>query len=339
MRAAFLEAPKQLVIRETDDPVAPAGGLVINVKAALTCGTDLKTYLRGHPKIPLPSPLGHEFSGVIDAIGEGVTEFAVGDQVMAVHSAPCNECFYCAQGLHNLCETIMDTKVLGAFADKIALPAHITSQNVFPLPVELSFEKAAFLEPLACVTHGLRVAGAEVGETAAVIGAGPIGLLFTAMLAAEGCAVFVVEPHEARREAALTMGAHQAFDPEDDPLQQIREITGGHGVDLVVECTGNEKVWQQAVGYVRRGGRVLLFGGPPADSEACFSTARLHYDQIALLGCFHFAPRDVAQAADLLSSGALDPTPLITDTVSLEDLPETFEKLAKGEGIKVVVEP
>lgn len=339
MRAAILEEPKRLIVKEVPDPEPPPGGLVLDIKAALTCGTDVKTYLRGHPKIPLPSPLGHEFAGVVSAVGEGQSRFAVGDEVMCVHTAPCLECFYCRQGLHNLCETIMDTKVLGAFAERIALPAHIVAQNAFAKPRSLGFAQAAFLEPLACVVHGLRQVEVELGEIVVVLGAGPIGLLFTTMLQREGCQVLVVEPHEQRRQAALRQKADRVAASLDEAESALHDATGGHGADAVIECTGRPDVWQETLRLVRRGGRVLLFGGTPAGAQVSFDAGRLHYDQLTLRGAFHFTPDDVAQAAGILSSGDLDPSPLLTGETDLDGLPEALERLSRGEGIKMRVKP
>ena len=339
MQVAVLIEPQKLVVEDRPEPRPEPGGLVVEIKAALTCGTDVKTFLRGHPKIPLPSPLGHEFSGVVSAVGEGCDNFSPGDEIMAVHSAPCNKCFYCQQGLQNLCESIMDTKVLGAFAERLALPAAVVQQNVYHKPSLITFAQAAFLEPLAAVVHGARVAGVAVGETVMVLGAGPIGLLFTMLLQQEGCYAVVVEPHKKRREMAARIGAPQVFADEPAALAAVRELTGGYGADLVVECTGVPAVWQASIDYVRRGGRVLLFGGAPPETQVSFDAGRLHYDQLQLIGAFHFTPADVARAVDLLTSEHFDPAPLITISTSLAGLGTSLRLLSVGEGIKTLVHP
>jgi len=336
MRAAILESPRNLVIREVPDPVSPEGGLVLDIRAALTCGTDVKTYLRGHPMIPLPSPLGHEFSGVVSAVGRGCRGFKEGDEVMAVHSAPCLDCSYCRRKLFNLCEKIMDTKVLGAFAEKLALPRPVVEQNAFHKSPAISFAQAAFLEPLACVVHGLRICHAEAGESVVIFGAGPIGLLFTMLLKTMNCRVTVIEPHAGRRAMAEKLCADLVCESEKINCPQF------NGADLVIDCTGIGAVWTKTIDYVRKGGRVLLFGGVPAGSVAGFDATRLHYDEIALHGVFHFTPADVVQAAEHLTSGRLDPTPLITNwtgPTGLTGLKDAFEALARGEGIKYLVQP
>jgi len=326
-------------VLDKPNPQPSPGGVVVEVRAALTCGTDVKAFQRGHPKIPLPSPMGHEYSGVIAACGDQVRNFQVGDAVMGVHSAPCGRCFYCGKGLFNLCETIMDTKVMGAFAERLALPEAIVRQNLFPMPAGLSHESAAFLEPLACVMHGMHVSRAAETTDVVIFGAGPIGLLFLLALRRHGCRVVVVEPQPGRRETALRLGAEAALPADEHTREAVMECTGGHGVDLAVECTGRTDVWAASVDYVRRGGAVLLFGGTPPDTQVCFDTARLHYDQISVLGCFHFRPADVRAAADLLATGELDPSPLISGETDLDGLPDIMGRLAAGDGIKYVVRP
>jgi len=153
--ANVLIKPGYIELREIKIHKPSDGEVLVRIKAALTCGTDLKAFLRGHPLIPMPGVFGHEFSGVVTGVGKGVRRFKEGDAVMAVHTAPCLECIYCKKQLYNLCEKIMHTKVLGAFAEYIVLPSHVVRQNVFHKPKALSFEEAAFLEPLSCVVHSV----------------------------------------------------------------------------------------------------------------------------------------------------------------------------------------
>jgi L-iditol 2-dehydrogenase len=339
LKTVVLEKVGRVATHEVAEPTPPKGGIVVEIKAALTCGTDVKAMLRGHPKMPMPSPLGHEFSGVVSAVGAGVTNLAVGDPIMAVHSAPCGECFYCRKDLTNLCESAMDTKVLGAFAEKIVLPEHIVRQNLLPKPESLDFAAAAFLEPLACVMHGIHLAKPHSEETVVVFGAGPIGLLFLMMLRLEGCRVIVIEPSRMRRAVAEKLGAAHTIGSGEGALESVLELTEGYGADLAIECTGVTQVWSGAIDYLRRGGALLLFGGTPSDTQVCFDTNRLHYDQIFVMGCFHFRPVDVQHAAQLLIDGKLDPTPLISGETDLAGVEEALRKVSRGEGVKYLVRP
>ena len=182
MKANIIVSPRKIEIRELKVPEPSRGEILVKIKAALTCGTDLKAFSRGHHVIPMPGVFGHEFSGIIAATGKGVKKFKKGNEIMAVHSAPCLKCRYCKKGLFNICENIMGTKVLGAFAEYILLPEHIVKQNVFRKPKNLTFEEAAFLEPLSCVIHGMHGLQIKKGDRALIIGAGPIGLLHLLLL-------------------------------------------------------------------------------------------------------------------------------------------------------------
>lgn len=341
MLAAVLIKPGDMEIQEVERPKAGPGEIVLKVEAALTCGTDIKAFRRGHPKMPMPTVFGHEFSGVVTEVGADVTKFKVGDAVMSVHSAPCNACFYCRKGQQNLCDSIMDTKVLGAYAEYIRLPRHIVEQNAFIKPDDISFPEAAMLEPLACVVYGLEQYHLSSDDIVAVIGAGPIGLLQVAALKASGVKkVILCGRHKVRLDAGSAVGADVISDVDrTDVIQSITAETGGRGADLVIDCTGKPEVWESTLFMVRKGGNVLLFGGCPGGTHVSFDTGRLHYDEITLKGVFHFTPQAVKKAFDMLSSGRVNVKPLITAELPLKDLPKAFEMLMAGDGIKYALIP
>jgi L-iditol 2-dehydrogenase len=333
-----LSAPGKIELAESDIPKPRKGELLVRVKAALTCGTDLKAYLRGHPAIPMPGPLGHEFSGEVAARGAGVRRFKVGDAVMAVHSAPCLKCAYCNKGLHNLCENVMSTKVLGAFAEYILLPAHVVKQNVYRKPPKLSFEEAALLEPLSCVVHGIGPLGIGRGETALVIGSGPIGLMHAMLLKSRGAKVAVCDPHQGRLKVAKAVGADITCKPAGIK-NAMKKLTGGIGFGHVFECTGRPDVWEAGIGHLRRGGTLTLFGGCPKGTKVTYDTYRLHYDEITLRGVFHFTPADVKAAYGLLKSRKLPAGKLISGSYPLKKIGTAFGRLKKGQGVKYAIVP
>ncbi|MBI4685007.1 MAG: alcohol dehydrogenase catalytic domain-containing protein [Nitrospirae bacterium] len=338
MKAVVLINPNRIELCETDIPKPSYGEILVKVKAALTCGTDLKAFTRGHPVIPMPGVFGHEFSGIVADTGKGVKKFKKGDAIMAVHSAPCLKCDYCKKRLYNLCKNIMQTKVLGAFAEYILLPRHIVKQNVFHKPKHLRFEEAAFLEPLSCVVHGMRSLKIKKGDKALVIGAGPIGLLHLLLLKNRGVDVIITGLEKKRLAFAKKLGAISAIMP--DKLKSIlKSLTNGSGVDYVFECTGQPDIWQSSVDYVRRGGTVILFGGCKSGTTVIYDTARLHYDEITLKGVFHFTPDDVKEAYKLLKTGKIRVSKLISGRYSLKDIEKAFLKLKKGEGIKYAITP
>lgn len=260
---------------------------------------------------------------------------------MAVHSAPCGACFYCRSGQENLCETIMETKVLGAFADQILLPSHIVARNVFHKPAHLSFEEAAFLEPLACVVYGSHVQPMRAGETLLIIGAGPIGLLQLLLARHRGVGrIIVTGRRRDRLELARQLGADIVVDVEkEDALPYIAAATEGRGADQVLECTGLPEVWEATPRLARKGGRILLFGGCAAGTTVAFDTGRLHYDELTLQGVFHFTPAAVAEAREMLASGSLQVSSLISARLPMSRLEEAMALLQRGEGIKYALLP
>jgi L-iditol 2-dehydrogenase len=335
MRALILQSLGQLNLEEVPVPVPMGGELLVRVKAATTCGTDLKAFRRGHPQIPMPGPLGHEYSGIVEAAGPDAP-FSVGAAVMGVHSAPCQRCKWCLADQENLCESIMSTKVLGSFAEFLLVPERIARLNVFPKPESLSFESAALLEPLACVAQGVlefRKMQALPTENALVIGPGAIGLMFVAALRASGVeTVTLAGRNDLRLEAGKKMGAEIAKWPDGISMPK-------NGFDLVIECTGQVEVWEKSVSFARRGSRVMLFGGCPTGTTATFDTARLHYDQIALISPFHFGTEAVRLAREWLIEPSFDLSALISGTRKLEEAAQTFEDLIQGRGIKYVFTP
>jgi L-iditol 2-dehydrogenase len=332
MSALVLHEPRSLAMCEAPVPEPGPGEVLVRVVAATTCGTDLKAYLRGHPQIPMPGVLGHEYSGVVEAAGEGAA-FAPGQAVMGVHSAPCRRCFWCARDQENLCERVMQTKVLGSFAQFLLVPRHIAGLNVFEKPAGVSFARACLLEPLSCVSEALGQVALSPDLRVLVLGPGAFGLMFVAALGELGTRdVTVAGRNRARLNVATSMGA-RALNLRDVPR------TLGRGYDLVVECTGAVEVWERSVDFVRRGGTVVLFGGCPAGTAASFQTSRIHYDQIRLLSPFHFGTRAVRQARDWILANGDWLDPLLTAERPLEDAPEVFASLEAGQGLKYVLLP
>jgi len=347
MKQVVLEEPGRLHVREVAEPVPGAGDVVIEVRAALTCGTDLKAWRRGHPKFPCPTPFGHEASGVVVARGADVKGFEVGDAIMTANSGPCGSCFWCVRDEENLCETLTDELLLGAYAERLLVPARILRVNAFRKPDDLSFEHAALLEPLSSVCFGLTklpTRKVRQGATVLLVGSGPIAMLWLRALQAHGAdRVIVAGRRAARLETAKAMGAMQAVataEVPDGTLQAvIADATEGRGCDAVIECTGQPDVWEQAPSYARKGGSVVLFGGCASGTKAAFDPARLHYDGVELSSPFHFRPRDVAESRRLLSQKGLDWSPLVSGRVGLDDLPSLFPRLGDGGEMKLAVVP
>lgn len=338
MLAAILTNPGTIELREVDTPEPSEGELLVRIKAALTCGTDLKAFLRGHSLIPMPGPFGHEFSGIVAKKGKGVSRFKVGDPVMAVHSAPCLTCTYCKRKIFNLCENLMSTKILGAFAEYILIPKHIVEQNVYRKPESLSFKEAAFLEPLACVVHGMEPLSITKKNTVFIIGAGPIGLLHLLYAKSKGAKVLITGLEDERLKTAKKLGADHTIN-SSELNSAVRELTGGIGADYVFECTGQPEIWESSINYTRKGGTVVLFGGCKQGTFVRFSAESLHYDEKTLRGTFHFTPYDVKKAFTILKTKKIDVKKLITDTYPLIELDSVLGRMVKGIGIKYAIVP
>lgn len=336
-RVAMLVEPRHIELREERVAPPPPGAIQVRVRAALTDGTDLKTYRRGHPQMPLPTRFGHEFSGDVIAVGNGVTDFALDEAVMCVHTAPDGTCPWCTRGQEELCERVMPTMLLGAYADTIEVPRRVVELNCFHKPEHLSYREAAFLEPLSCVVHSLELLQSQ--GAVAILGDGAFGIMHALLVRERGALPLLIGRRQERLDVARGYGLEIVDARVADPVIAIRERTEGIGADAAIECTGTREGWEAALAFVRRGGTVSFFGGLPSGTNVTFAAERLHYDEIRLISPFHFTPRDVRAAYELLARQRLDLLPLITHTYRLADIAEAFVRLDSGEGMKACIEP
>ena len=340
MRGVFYTAPNTLDIREVPIPVPDSGELLVKVKAATTCGTDLKTYRRGHPKFPPPFLFGHEFAGDIVEVGKGVEGFSPGMRVTANVFAPCGECYYCQHGQDNLCESLHYN--FGAFAEYIVIPSSIVKSNTFHIPDDMPYEHAAVLEPLVSVVHSQRRLGIQPGETVAIIGAGGAISLFHLQLAllAGASEVWGIGHSDTRLEIFSQTGASGVINGKrESALDQIKEWTDGRGADVVIECAGTKIAWEEAVRMVRKGGRVLWFGGLPSGTSVELDSAWIHYGEITLLGVHGGTVADAKEAYRLLVSGDVDARPLLSGEFNLDRIEDAFQQMIEGTAIKLVIRP
>jgi L-iditol 2-dehydrogenase len=343
MKAAVLYGKEDVRLEQRPVPEPGPGEVLFRVQAALTCGTDLKVFRNGgHAKmLKVPALFGHEFSGIIEKTGPGVTDWKAGQRVVAANSAPCRECFYCKKEQPNLCEDLLF--VNGAYAEYLLLPARIVKENLLEIPQKLSFQAAALTEPLACVLRGVQAITPERGETVAILGAGPVGLLFVQLAVKAGTRVILLGKGAKRLEAALRCGAERILDLAtlEDPVSAVRKATPeSKGPDVVIEAVGRPQAWSQAISMVRPGGRVLLFGGCPAGTEVALETRRVHYDELSLLSVFHHTPEAIRQSLNLLANGIIKPDLLITRQAPLEELPAILQKmLTDQDAVKTAILP
>src|SRR5215467_5572428 len=343
MTAAVLYGKEHLRIESVDIPKIGHGDILVRVRTALTCGTDVKVFQRGyHPRMIKPPALfGHELAGDIVAVGRDVQGFEPGQRVMAANSAPCGKCFYCQRGTENLCEDLLFNN--GAYAEYIRIPNRIVTKNMHEIPAHVSYQDAALVEPLACVIRGLEETGVKAGDTVAVIGLGPIGMMFVRLAkAVYNARVIAIGRRRTQLDRAKKMGADEVLVDSDDShvLGPVREMTGGHGADVVIEAVGLPEVWQLAVRLLRRGGVINFFGGCPSGTEVGVDTNLMHYSELTLKASFHHTPALVRKALEAVSRGYVTAKDFVNRVEPLANLLEVMQHLMSHNGhLKTAIIP
>jgi L-iditol 2-dehydrogenase len=344
MLAAMFYAPMDVRLEERPVPIVGSGEVLVQVAAATTCGTDLKTYRRGHPLLfrHPPEAFGHEVAGIVVATGPGVTGYREGDRVAIANSAPCFQCFYCRRGQYSLCEDLVFLN--GAYAEYILIPERIVLHNLYQLPAQTSYIAAALAEPLACALHGIDASEVARGSTVAILGAGPLGLFLAAVAKFRGARVILTGRGSERLTLGKRFGADCALDVAGLSLQEqcdaIRAQTDGNrGADVVIEAVGMTETWELAVKVVRPGGLVSFFGGCPGGTQVSLETRPLHYSELTLKGVFHHTPVYFEQAVDIINGQHIDVEALITERVPLSSLLNIFDRLFQKQGVKYAIIP
>lgn len=344
MLAALFYAPLDVRLEERPVPQPGPGEVLLQVAAATTCGTDLKTFRRGHPVLfqRTPASFGHEVAGIVAATGSGVTRCAEGDAVVVANSAPCLNCFYCRRGRFSLCEDLL--LLHGAYAEYLLVPARIVEHNLYHLPASTSFSAAALSEPLACALHGIAESDVRAGDTVVILGAGPLGLLLAAVASQRGARVIITGHGEERLALADRLGAEVVLNvmglSEDEQRATIlRETERERGADVVIEAVGQPATWELAATLARPGGLVNFFGGCASGTRVSLETRPLHYSELTFKGVFHHTPAYFASALELITSRQIDVEALITAHYPLASLLDVFELLQHKQGIKYALIP
>lgn len=331
MRAAVLYGKEDVRLEFVPVPRIGAGELLVRVRTALTCGTDVKVFRRGyHAKMISPPALfGHEMAGDVVDIGEGVTGFQIGDRIVAANSAPCDRCFFCLRNQRNLCEDLLFNN--GAYAEFIRLPQRIVQKNTYRIPDRLDYKDAALAEPLACALRGLDESRLQPGDTLLVMGLGAIGLMFVLLAKwAFGARVIAVARRLEQVDRAVMMGADEGILMGDSSAltSAVKAYTGGRGADIVAEAIGHPDAWELATQLVRKGGIVNFFGGCPAGTKVSLDTALLHYSEITCKASFHHTPEHIRRSLDLIADGKVNARLLVNHEEPLIHLPQVLSDLA-----------
>jgi L-iditol 2-dehydrogenase len=339
VRVAMYYNNRDVRLEEMPRPQIGPGELLVKVMASGICGSDVMEWYR-IKKAPLV--LGHEIAGEIVEVGEGVERYKVGDRVFVSHHIPCNTCRYCLNGQHTVCETLHTTNFdPGGFAEYLRVPRLNVDRGVFLLPDKVSYEDGAFIEPLACVVRGQRVARLQPGQTVLVLGSGISGLLHIALACALGAGrIVATDVNEYRLNAAQRFGADVVFHAEEDVPARLRQANEGRLADLVIVCTGAFPAFLQALQSVDRGGTVLFFAptGPGVDLPVPVND--FWRNGITLMPSYGNSPLDAIVAIELIRARRVPVGEMITHRLSLAETGLGFQLVAgAGESIKVIVEP
>ena len=344
MLAAMFYGPMDIRLEQRAIPQPGPGEVLLQVAAATTCGTDVKAYRRGHPLLfrQTPAGFGHEVAGIVAATGSGVTQCHEGDAVVVANSAPCRHCFYCRREQFSLCEDLL--LLNGAYAEYLLIPERIVRQNVYQLAPGTSFVAAALTEPLACALHGTDASAIAQGDTVAILGSGPLGLLLAAAAKLRGARVIITGHGEPRLALAEHFGADVVIDVSamsaQEQCEAVRKETDSRrGADVVIEAIGTPETWVLATSMVRPGGLVNFFGGCASGTQISLETRPLHYSELTLKGVFHHTPAYFAQALDLINGHGIDVEALVTARVPLESTLEVFDLLLHKQGVKYALIP
>lgn len=335
MKRAVLWQQQEIRIEEVDVPKPKKGEVLVKNVISTTCGTDVKNYKRGYPLVKPPHLFGHEFSGIVTEIGEGVKKFKVGDRIATHNSAPCNECYYCKKGLYSMCENITFNR--GSYAEYTIVPESIVRQNMFLMPDEMDFKTASLLEPFSCAVYGIDNCPIELGDTVIINGAGPIGLMFAKLAVLRGAKVIVTDLKENRLELANKLGVWKTLNLTsiEDPVEYVRSYTENkRGADVVIEATGLIQIWETSIKMTRKGGFVLVFGGTKSGTTLNIDAVLMHYSQLTIKGVFHTTPRHVAEAFELLKMGVINADDFVQNEYAIEDLEKAILEHASGDVIK-----
>ncbi|MBV9082678.1 MAG: alcohol dehydrogenase catalytic domain-containing protein [Acidobacteriaceae bacterium] len=332
MQAAVLYGREDVRLESVPVPQVQRGEILVRVRTALTCGTDVKVFRRGyHAKMIRPPALfGHEMAGDVVATGEDVAQFRVGDRVVAANSAPCDLCFFCQRGQQNLCEDLLFNN--GAYAEFIRLPERIVAKNTYLIPGNVDYKDAALAEPLSCALRGLDQTNLGPGNTIAIMGLGPIGLMFVRLAKyTYGARVIAIARRQEQIDRALVLGADEGILIGDNNalISELKARTHGRGADVVIEAIGHPDIWELATKLVRKGGVVNFFGGCPTGAKVGLDTSLLHYSEITCKATFHHTPAHIRRALELIAGGVVNATHLVNHEEPLTQLPQILRDLAQ----------
>jgi L-iditol 2-dehydrogenase len=344
VKAAMLTGPGTFSLRDVPDPPVPEDGLVLELRACGICGSDLRRWKEGPPEGSGGVIPGHEAAGVVIATGPRCANFQIGDALAVAPDIHCGTCWYCRHELYNLCDSLrllgITAGIPGGFAEKLGLSGEVLSNGIVTrIPEGLSFEHAALSEPCTSVLACHHKIHTRSGDTVVILGGGPIGCIHVAVARSRQAAVILSEPNASRRSMAERFRPNLIVDPSSsDLLDEVRSFTKGVGADAVICANPVAETQKRAVEIVRKGGKVVLFGGlPKRNPMTTLDGNRIHYGEIEVLGSFSYHPSYHAMALGMLHEKFLPADLLITHRFPLENIGAAFETAAGGDALKVLI--
>jgi len=358
MKAVLLYGIGDIKVETVDKPKPEGGEVLIEVKAVTTCGTDVKTYLRGYRGDVFPRLFGHgEVAGVVAEVGEKVEKFKVGQRVVAHNSCPCMECEMCLT--HNYMACLNQEKIwsemgkkyplgLGGYQEYYLVPEQIVRHNTFEIPNDILYEEACQLEPFSCAVHGSAISGVQLGDTVAIIGSGPQALYHMQVCGLLGATTFImIDRIDYRLRMAEKIGARRpgkvyTINPErEDMEKRVKELTPfGMGPDVTIEAAGFPETYEQAIRIVRKLGLANMYAGAKSGTKITVDTERIHYDGLTIKGTTHTTPYYVHKAWKLITTRGVNVKDIVTHKMPLDEAPEAFKILTTTrEALKIALIP
>jgi L-iditol 2-dehydrogenase len=343
MKAAVYYGKNDIRIENVPDPRSTPDNMVARVEGCAICGTDLKSYMIGSSKIIPPKIIGHEMVGRLVHVGKNVKGFQKDDYFTLATTVPCGNCYYCQNGLTNLC---LDTKPIssyydGAFAEYIELNSYTIAQgNVIKIPKDNDYKKYALSEPLSCAINAHNIVDIKQNSTVVIIGGGPLGAIHAELAKAEGAEkVFVVEISKQRLELMKRLNGVELLDSsEEKAVETVKNSTHGLGADIVIVCAPAAGAMEQSFSYARKGAYISFFASLPKDSSRLTIDSRdIHYNELRVVGASDSRKEHVQKAVELLNSGKINADAIITHSVKLADILQGFELMRTRQSLKVLV--
>jgi len=345
MKAVVYYAPKDIRVESVPVPECGPDEIRAKVDGCAVCGTDLKSYLHGNPRIKAPLVMGHEFTGVVETVGGKVEGFAPGERVVMATSVSCGECYYCKRGFRNLCLNVapMGFSYPGGMAEYVTIPARALEQgHVIKVPEGVEAQHAALAEPLSCAVNAAENCGIREGDVVVVVGAGPMGIMNACVAKGLGATkIIMAEINEARLEQAGAFGFDVLVNPDKDDLPKtVADETGGIGADVVIVAAPAAPPQEQAPLLARKRGTVCLFASlPKGKSMISLDSRPIHYGELRVVGTSDSTPEQAAKAVELIANGSIPVKKLATHILGLDEIMAAYELMQSGEALRVILRP